>query len=307
MLELAIDEIDPRPSRPRISGECVIAASFSIGGGGTGGGPGGTGGGGGGGGPQCSNTRVGIISISGVSGTTGFPGEAAVNFRPFHRQPGTHHPVFFKDVVQSNGFAVNDFLLELTAILDCPKDGVWSLLSGPISGSLVGQGSNRAIFSNPKIGGYYKFAFDVFGRPRTEGVLALPLAGATMDEQIMTDVQRADAFAQRVSGLSATAKRLRLFRWFWSNGAGDYLGLPDDVLTNPSMVQYNAVADSGLGAVVTWYGIPIRMAKMSNFLIGYAMYRIGLTRAEAQAAQAFGTSNDAADGGGFDNDAVGWL
>ena len=43
-----------------------------------------------------------------------------------------------------------------------------------------------------------------------------------------------------------------------------------------------------MGAVVTWLGVPVRLAKVSNYIIAYAMRRFGLADKELCFAQMFG-------------------
>jgi hypothetical protein len=86
------------------------------------------------------------------------------------------------------------------------------------------------------------------------------------------------------------------YRWFIADGNGDYRGRPDNALPqNKTVRYYNQVNDeTGLGAVGTWSGFPIRVAKMSNFVVGYACERIGVATLSRRIAQYVGTGNDAA-------------
>jgi hypothetical protein len=86
-------------------------------------------------------------------------------------------------------------------------------------------------------------------------------------------------------------------RWFFKNGAGDYRGRPDvlQVANDPYQTVwcYNQVNDeSGLGSVATWAGIPVRMAKISNFTVGYAAAKIGVSSWRQSLSQLLGEEND---------------
>ncbi len=81
--------------------------------------------------------------------------------------------------------------------------------------------------------------------------------------------------------------------WFNDNGMGDYLGRVDSA-HNPTVWCYNQVNDgTGMGAVATWHGLPVRMAKVSNFMVGYATTRLGVWQFGRNLAQSIGTENDA--------------
>jgi len=66
----------------------------------------------------------------------------------------------------------------------------------------------------------------------------------------------------------------------WDSGCwfvlhGDYLGRPDNILSK-TVWCYNAVNDyTGMGACATFGGLPVRVAKLSNFFVGYCSRRIG--------------------------------
>ena len=47
-----------------------------------------------------------------------------------------------------------------------------------------------------------------------------------------------------------------------------------------------------MGAVSTLYGVPIRAAKLSNFMVGYASSLLGIGSTRSSLAQLIGTSND---------------
>jgi hypothetical protein len=83
---------------------------------------------------------------------------------------------------------------------------------------------------------------------------------------------------------------------------GDYLGRPDSK-ANPTVWEFNQVRDTGgsgrdqfagAGAVCTWFGRPVRVAKLSNFTVGFAINRLGITGDVLNTfANQFGTANGA--------------
>ena len=50
---------------------------------------------------------------------------------------------------------------------------------------------------------------------------------------------------------------------------------------------------SGFGAVATLYGVPVRMAKLGNFLAGYGTKRLGVWGVSRWLSQSIGSDNDA--------------
>jgi len=48
----------------------------------------------------------------------------------------------------------------------------------------------------------------------------------------------------------------------------------------------------GFGSVVTWFGVPIRMTKASDFLVGYAQEKIGVLSFVAYFGRGAGTHDD---------------
>jgi len=211
--------------------------------------------------------------------------------------PDKHFVVFYKDVVDSS-FAVQNFSIKLKAILTpalSPSDlsllnPRWTKLSGPNSGMLSSTTGIEVNYVNPKQGGVYRFAFDMNGYSRTEFCVVLPLAGAEMDGVMQDCLKEADKFVARMKAryspreLRETA---RLEKWFVNFNSGDYVGRPDNQAT-PSVWYYGQVQTIknppktyGLGAVCTWKGRPVRMAKMTNFIVGYTMQQFGVSHFRA--------------------------
>ena len=204
--------------------------------------------------------------------------------------PDKHFVVFYKDVVDS-GFTVENFSIKLEANITYGVSSSvltslnprWTKLSGPASGALSANTGVEVNYDNPKMGGVYKFAFDLDGYPRTEFCVVLPLSGAEMDARLQSDLFMANDFAVAINkNHNGMMKRLLSGRWFWIGGAGDYLGRPDNSLT-PTVWLYNQVNDkTGMGAFCTWKTRPVRLTKPTNFILGYAMQKIGFSRTLAR-------------------------
>ena len=204
--------------------------------------------------------------------------------------PDKHFVVFYKDVVDSD-FTAQDFSIKLKANVTPSSASVlltnprWTKLSGPNSGALSTTTGVEVNYMNPKEGGVYRFAFDADGFPRTEFSVVLPLAGAEMDSVIQSDLTRANTF---VTAVTARYSEWELRdtdnwdKWFVISHAGDYTGRPDNKAT-PTVWLYNQVDDeSGFGVACTWKGRSVLLTKPSNFILGYAIQKIGGSRIKAQ-------------------------
>jgi hypothetical protein len=232
-----------------------------------------------------------------------FPGHQAWPFVPTNwSDPGRHLVVFFKDTVDANLNVLN-FDIDLTAhLLPAGMSHVgleesWRMISGSQSGILNRSDSFAVKYQNPKQGGVYKIGFNL-GLDRSvesEANIVLPLAGAEIDHIMRADITRADAFATRVLA-TYTAWEINYppngFEWFVAVGHGDYLGRPNNA-SSPTVRKYNQVDDEGKGAVATWCGVPVKIAKASNFIVAYACRRIDVKSFLAWGAQLIGTKNDA--------------
>lgn len=231
-----------------------------------------------------------------------FPGHHEWDFDPTNSlQPTLHLPIFYEDVIDSD-FAVQPFDVTLEAVIlpeTLPPDvltGSWQVVSAPMSGELLQTNEPTAIWRNPSTGGIYRVAYDLGlpGVPQSEAVFVLPLAGAGIDAIIQADLVRADSFAAKVNAKYTWLEinsRSNGLRWFFDDGGGDYLGRPDNA-TRPTIWLYNQVSSHGMGAVATWSGRCVRVAKASNFMVGYATRKIGVNGFLAWASQLLGTGND---------------
>ncbi|MDD2239707.1 MAG: hypothetical protein PHI93_03490 [Kiritimatiellae bacterium] len=229
--------------------------------------------------------------------------------------PDKHMVVFYKDVIDSS-FNVDDFDVTLKADVLPPSitaaqlSEVWSKISGPASGDLDRTDTFEVKYQNPKLGGVYRFDFDlgVSGCTKSEANVVLPLAGAEVDSIIQGDITRANSFSTAVRASYSWIERQSPWngtRWFVTGGAGDYRGRPDNS-SSPTVWAYNQVNTSslfGMGAVGTWKGKPVRVAKISNFMVGYAARKIGVNSASAWISQVIGTWNDSAASKSWD---AGW-
>jgi hypothetical protein len=223
--------------------------------------------------------------------------------------PDQHAVILYNDVVDEN-FNIEDF--DVTLSLDVAPQSiadhltyVWEKVSGPDSGVLIPSATRIAVYRNPKEGGVYRFRAHALnnGTPVSYGEanLVLPLAGAEMDSILQANITMADSFVTRVKTKYTKRdyrKRKQLDNWFVIWNSGDYVGRPDNQNT-PSVWYYGQISDAnddtgGLGAVCTWKGRPVRMSKMTNFLVAYTVQKLGVNYLRAKvglAGSAFGTSD----------------
>ena len=231
-----------------------------------------------------------------------FPGQEQAIFR-LNRSPNPdrHYPVFFHNVVDTD-FCVQPYSVEYQ-VVTLPSDFVVTggrtsleLLDGPASGTLRGAEGKTAYYDTPSEGGVYKVAVRYADSPPTETILVLPMAGASVDNVVALDLERANAAVGFITNHYSLARRQDPtfgLTWFNDDGMGDYRGRVN-CADKPTVWCYNQVNDeSGLGAVATFNGLPVRMAKMSNFLVGYATTRMGVSASRRWFAQAIGRFNDA--------------
>ena len=234
-----------------------------------------------------------------------FAGEREWAFSPTN-SPYTdkHAAVFFRDVTSpTNEFAVQPFDVTFRAVLfpSVPPallpSTQWTRIEGPDSGTLVVDNPLEAVLRNPAQGGVYRLSFEACsdGPHPSEATLVLPLAGATVDGLMQDEIGWADTFVSiAVTNFSPDIIQSPSFgkRWFVDSGYGDHLGRPNST-NSPAVWYYGQIDDiSYLGGTATWCGLPVRCAKMSNFIVGYATTRLGVSPERRWLAQFVGTSND---------------
>ena len=239
--------------------------------------------------------------------------------------PGNHLPIYMRDVVDMD--ALNQGQMEYTPIevllsadlllppgytekdlseswtLDVFPQGVTRDILKPI-------GLGHAILKVPPLGGEYKVSYKPTAEtPSSEANIVLPLSGADITNNVYDDIQLADEFASKVQEsfpggfclLASTSKEecytmSELYMWFRDDGNGDYLGRPNNVNSQTVWI-YNEVSTNreskwGQGAIATWFGMPIRIAKVSNFLVGYTMEKIDVPPSVQLPAQLEGNKSD---------------
>ncbi len=219
--------------------------------------------------------------------------------------PDKHLVVPFENVATlgANGFSVADFHVDMALELEpagvsaSGLSAAWSVVESTpqMSGALVDSGSATARFVNPKQGGIYRFKAEVAGSSNTYATVVLPLAGAEVSGVFESDFV---LYAVAMSNLNARAGRFERQtpsfgkKWFNNGGAADYLGRVDN-FSRQTVWVYNQVDDiTGMGAVASFYGAPIRMAKLGNFLAGYGTEYLGVWGVSQWLAQGIGTFND---------------
>ena len=233
-----------------------------------------------------------------------FPGSQQRVFREWKNpDPDLHQPIFYCDaqslLQEPLVFAEPMAYMETEAHMTPdetpdPEDCSWRCVAGlpsPIPELGSGVWSD---FHVPLHGGVFKFRFSCAGLQDSDAFLVLPLAGASVDDIVEAEIAAADAFAQKVL-LSHTLRERNSrefgMKCFFNNGAGDCRGRPDNA-ASPTVRFYNEVSNAnGFGAVCTWNGKCVRLAKISNFLVAYACQKIGVRAFLQDLSQWSGTRN----------------
>ena len=235
-----------------------------------------------------------------------FVGEAACPFSITNSlAPDKHLVVPFCNVATlgENGFSIADFTvymhleLEPEGVLGHDLPGEWELIEAipQASGSLVSISPFDAEFRNPKKGGVYRFRARVGGSPWTEANIVLPACGAGVEDIFVSDLAITHTIMTNLCAkYDRETRNSPMFglKWFVGEGAGDYLGRPDNQQRQTTW-PYNQVNDlSGFGAVATFYGYPTRLAKLSNMTVGFGSALIGVNNFRQNMSQHIGTDND---------------
>jgi hypothetical protein len=202
----------------------------------------------------------------------------------------------FDEVCLMPGPGVQDFDVDLS-INPAPPSVQWSIDSAtlPQSGDLNGPTSAQATFANPATGGVYLFDIVIPGQ-KAQTVLSLPLAGAEISSIVQADLARVDTFAANALATFSSSEIVEYaFKWFWTGGNGDYLGRPENP-ASPTFRRLNRIEAWGTGAVATWFGVPIRLAKATNFLFAYACQQLEIASFLQSTSHLSGTLDDASSG-----------
>ena len=236
-----------------------------------------------------------------------FIGETACPFSITNSlAPDKHLVVPFCNVATlgENGFSIANFTiymhleLEPEGVFGYDLPGEWELIEAvpEASGSLVSISPIDAEFRNPKKGGVYRFRARVGGSPWTEANIVLPVCGAGVEDIFISDLAiTRTIMANLCVKYDWETRNSPMFglKWFVREGAGDYLGRPDNQQRKTTW-RYNQVNDlSGFGAVATFYGYPTRLAKLSNMTVGFGSQLIGVNNFRQDMSQYIGTDNDA--------------
>ena len=236
-----------------------------------------------------------------------FIGETACPFSITNSlAPDKHLVVPFCNVATlgENGFSIANFTvymnleLEPEGVFVYDLPGEWELIEAipQASGSLVSISPIDAEFRNPKKGGVYRFRGRVGGSPWTEANVVLPVCGAGVEDIFISDLAITHTIMTNLCiKYDRETRNSPMFglKWFVREGAGDYLGRPDNQQRKTTWL-YNQVNDlSGFGAVATFYGYPTRMAKLSNMTVGFGSQLIGVNNFRQNMSQYIGVDNDA--------------
>lgn len=233
---------------------------------------------------------------------------STTNFLPFQQypititnswNPGAHLLVPFESAWDpTNGF--RDCSVEARLAVT-PADLVpnvsWTLTpDSPASGELI-TSNDTAWLVNPRVGGLYTIRAEVNGIWMRGNVL-LPLAGAEIESRVAADLVKADHVAELIGDISPEIRVKRAFwgyHWFYNLGnkrISYYQGRPDNG-SSKTVWHYNQVNDiTGLGAICTLAGVPIRLEKLSNLSAAYICSKINVPPEDMREASHLGTKND---------------
>lgn len=215
--------------------------------------------------------------------------------------PGQALVIFFKDVVDAN-LQVQPFDVTLEAKIkpeisegEFSKSELWSKTSTPKSDSSFDKKDTFKVKLKGLRGGRHKIRFKLSSEfPESGAEILLPLAGAEVKDWIKADMARGDAWVQKVKakykGIIGYPRRyVKAFEWFWA--PIDYSGCP----TNPSAPSCSRFNESASGmSICTWFGVPVGVPKLSNFMFGYLTRKLKLLRLAVWVAQMrVGTPDDA--------------
>lgn len=228
-----------------------------------------------------------------------FMGATQYPFNPKNTlNPGKHLLIPFDWARVLGSLIVGDVTVSIQLVLDpavSPDvDASWRVIENTTdSGTLVATGGLTAEFRNPTCGGVIRIAASCDGSPETEGNILLPLAGATIDAVFESD-------------FIAASNAVAYYRTYWPRyvltplwGAatfyknGDYHGRVD-CADYPTVRAYNSISDDDFhfGAVATLYGAPVRIAKLSNFLVSYVTAALNVNEMFGEISRTAGTEDD---------------
>ncbi len=242
-----------------------------------------------------------------------FTGETTCPFDP-RKSPGVdrHMLIPYCFALDTDTFEPFDFEVRMRLTLDPdvqPDFSVtWHVVENTTgSGSLVETGGLTAEFRNPKHGGVIRIAASCDGSPVTEGNILMPLSGASIDNVFAEDFY----YATVAAGYIPSHWTSYLLSPFWaidnflsigqikdavmdfSRFNCDYHGRVDNQ-QHPTVWHYNQIddGDNHFGAVTTLHGVPIRVAKLSNFLANYMLTSMGFGEHFRYLTTWIGTSDD---------------
>lgn len=230
-----------------------------------------------------------------------FAGQTVCSFDCRSNPVDQHYPIFYSDVV-TNDFVIVPYSVEFRVKTN-PENFTISggrtrmvRAQGPQSGTIRTPVGKCGYLDTPSEGGVYKMQVGYEDSPLTDTILLLPLAGASIDDVAIADLDLADETVYYILEHTTYLERqIPSFglSWFVYDGMGDYWGRVDSS-RSPTVWHYNPIDQEAFGAVATWHGIPTRLAKLSNFMVGYTAQRIGVWPILQGASQFVGTSNDQA-------------
>jgi hypothetical protein len=192
--------------------------------------------------------------------------------------------VFYDAVYDPGQDAVKDFDIELSCGLKGAQGLTWSQVSGPNSGQLSNANTSDATFSNPKVGGLYRFDLNLFQKQKVGTQALLPLAGADMFwwlyHEAVSMATWAPAFKQQVendnySSIPGMTTLNVLNTWIKISASEfDYTLEPVNADKSAPCLAFEPPIGSGGGVVgalygyVTVHGVVVHGSKINNMFWG---------------------------------------
>ena len=198
--------------------------------------------------------------------------------------PGQSLIIFYNAVIDAN-FQVEDFDVTLkanvlpTSITADQLSESWAKAEGPASGSFNRTGTFEVKYQNPKVGGLYKFEFDLglSGCAKSGANVNLPLACADMTSWLDTETKAVGTWATTHRTATETANysaipgvtMCRVYQT-WCSLSGSYF----DYVFDPVDAQQHApcrrfqptIGPNGKYGYVTVNGVVVHGSKINNMM-----------------------------------------
>lgn len=193
--------------------------------------------------------------------------------------------IVYYDAVVNASYQVQDFDVTLkanvlpTSITASQLSESWAKVEGPTSGSLNRTDTFEVKYQNPKVGGLYKFEFDLglSGCAKSGANVDLPLAGADMTTWLDTETKAVGAWATAHKAATQLANdspvpfvtRYAVYQT-WCSISGsffDYVFDPVDAQQHAPCRRFQpTIGPNGQYGYVTVNGVVVHGSKINNMM-----------------------------------------